>query len=135
MNELEKIWLACAIDGEGSIGFQRYKQIYNVYIDVNNSNLKFVNKAQEITDTGHIICFRKPKRLPMYSWRVKKAGDCYWILSAILPYLIIKHEVAERALLYLRFRKQKGSHTRHGAIEKTLVEGNQSEIEDIRQMF
>jgi len=135
MNELEKVWLACAIDGEGSIGFQKGKQATGIYIDVNNSNLKFVNKAKEITSVGFIICFRKPKRLPMYSWRVKRANDCYWILQEILPYLIIKRESAERALLYLKFRRQKGRQTRHGIVERTFARGNQSEIKDIMELI
>ena len=137
MNESEKAWLAAAIDGEGTLGiYKKKKSYYQTIILICNSSLKFVEKAREITNKGSISIHSRPKGyLPSYEWHVSKQGDCLEILTAILPYLIIKREKAERILLYLKFRKQKGLYTRHGIVERRFVEGTQSEIKEILQIL
>ena len=114
LSETEKAWLACAIDGEGTIVFQPKKRQDTqsgggrTYIAIYNTNLSFVKRALDITQTGQIK-FQPPKgklgRKPYFYWMVGTRKACYEILKQILPYLIIKQQEAGQIILFHEIRK------------------------------
>lgn len=141
MTELEKVWLACAIDGEGWIGLTRNpgNKQYRTRIELANTNLQFTQRAYEITGKGSISIDRERKIIrgwnPVYMWRIGKMSDCLEILNEIYPYLIIKKEKAQRVLLFLKFRQQKGKWSRYGIVEQTLAEGGETKIQEILKLL
>ena len=142
MSELEKVWLACAIDAEGVISIKRVGKQYTSYINVSNNDVRFVEKPHHITGKGHVVVNKKQGKTKNnrefnfnFVWQVTKASDCYEILNQIYPYLLIKKDRAERVLLYLKFRRQKGKGTHYGIEEHILVKGNSSEIKNIEELM
>jgi len=139
MDELRKIWLACAVDTEGSIHFEKHRgkkhESFSIRISLCNTNLHFVQKAQEICGIGHIGLEPKVVHLPVYRWYIGKASECERILREILPYLIIKKGKAEQALLFLKYRRQKGKYARHGIVEKIFADNKESEIKNILELL
>ena len=141
MDELEKVWLACALDGEGHLSLLKVRKGCRCAIVISNTDIRFVEKAQQITAKGKIIIDTSKRKQDIkvrrlcYTWRVVKQSDCFEILTQILPYLIIKKEKADRILLFLKFRQQKGKRKWFSTIDETLIAGTQSEIEDIQKLF
>ena len=93
-------WLAAVIDGEGSIGLYNYgKEGRRVCIQISNTNKNFITEMRRIIGCGSQInrtnWHKSHKgRKPMYLYSLKGSNRCYWILKQIIPYLIIKREVA-----------------------------------------
>jgi len=100
--EIEKVWLACAIDTDGWIGIAKTPYGLTPRVRIYNTHLGFIQYAAELlhrkikTDirvTNHPNGSKKP------CYRVDISGKpCVNILKAILPYLIIKKEIAEEAI-------------------------------------
>lgn len=137
ISELQKVWLACAIDTEGYIGLSPHHKGYRVLIQVTNTNVQFMDRLWKITEVGKLYTRlpRKQERKVIYVWQVYKLDDCLQILKLIQPYLIIKREKAANMLLYLKYRKQKGRGKSFGIVERTLVEGKETEIKDIQELL
>lgn len=102
LSEGWRYWLACAIDGEGSISLRAWSDFskFAVYVHVFGTHEGFVRTAERITGTGKVYCrirANKDARKPMYYWRVaaRRAGS---VLEQIRPYLIIKQEHCDVAL-------------------------------------
>jgi len=103
----DAVWLACAIDGEGSV-VPPPSQAVACY----NSSIEFINNAKRILELldviykfssyeykGHEKYGYQQLKL-MYSIRVWRREEVIKILPVIIPYLIIpkKKEAAEKAL-------------------------------------
>lgn len=108
MTEAEKAWLACAIDAEGSIMFQTYQtpkskyRRWRVGVRIGNTSLKFLREAKRIALYGEIHkTYEARKRHKAYYYLNISEEGCRYILPKILPYLIIKREKAEIALMVL----------------------------------
>ena len=125
MSEVERAWLAAAIDGEGSIGFHSCKQkrknpvgsqvVHYARITVTTTSAKFIEHIKDITGVGNLATLNPPaikKRghKTQFAWRVTKMQHVYEILSQINPYLIIKKEQANNAMAYCLHRMQQGYH-------------------------
>ena len=137
INELEKVWLACAIDTEGYIGLRPHHKGYRVLIQVTNTSAQFMDRLWRMTEVGKLYTRlpRKQERKIIYVWQIHKLDDCLQILKSIQPYLIIKQEQATNMLLYLKFRKQKGKGKAFGTVEHILAEGSQTEIKAIEELL
>ncbi len=93
-------WLACAIDGEGSIGLYDYgREGRRVLIQMGNTSKAFVKEMRRIIGCGSSI--RKHKfgkghkgRKPMYYYSLKGSSRCYWVLVQLVKYLIVKKNKA-----------------------------------------
>lgn len=100
--EIEKVWLACAIDTDGWIGIAKTPYGLTPRIRIYNTHLGFVQHAAklihrkikiDIRVTNHPNGSRKP------CYRVDISGKpCVSILKEILPYLIIKKERANEGI-------------------------------------
>lgn len=106
LTEADKSWLACAIDGEGSIVLSRFGTAY-VYPDVRicNTNPKFVEHASALMKRAvgvrgvNIWCEERQKpnnNLWVVRVMTRKAQA---LLGILLPYLIIKRRKAVEMLL------------------------------------
>jgi hypothetical protein len=100
LTKVEAAWLAGVIDGEGSIGLYDYgREGRRVQIQMGNTSEAFVQRFREIIGCGSTV-FRVEHgaghkgRKPMFHFTLKGSERCYQILKQVLPYLIIKREVA-----------------------------------------
>lgn len=103
--EAEKGYIAGIIDGEGNMGFRKYKvgdrehrtSSYVIYLCISGTSSLLFNWIGEKFDFGGYWTARKndPIRKPVHSWRVQ-SNRAIQILKEIYPYLIIKKELAEK---------------------------------------
>ena len=112
--EVEKVWLACAIDGEGSIQAKDHegKRAPQVQLFVYNTNVEFVNNAVRILGGSKTLDHDNHSwmerhnsfagfRQQCYRAQCSNHRDTLPILKQILPYLIIKRAKAEKAIQLL----------------------------------
>lgn len=96
LTEPEIAWFAAALDGEGSLGYYRYKHDgRRVLIAIYNTNELYVKKAKEIVGCGFIYShppIDNKKRIFIY--QLKSATACLKLLPQLLPWLIIKKQKA-----------------------------------------
>ena len=100
----EAVWLACAIDGEGSIGLYTFVgDGRRVMVQMGNTSKAFVQEFRRIIGCGSSIIrsnFKKKSghkgRKPMHYFSLKGSGRCYAVLQQVIPYLIIKKVKAKR---------------------------------------
>ncbi len=123
MSVKDSIWLACAIDSEGSIYIgksrnQSGKRFACLSVMVYNTNLPYIENANRIM--GRLVTRydwqKKPKKHNIGGRRKRQWKRCYKItangiraqeiLRKVLPFLIIKREKAIQALS-LRFRSRR----------------------------
>jgi len=108
MSETERAWLAAAIDGEGSIKLSRYRNgtyaARATQLIVSNINPPFIEKCRAITGVGRIRVEERKPWNPVYLWYVQAHVEIKEILTQILPYLIIKKELAEKLIKYVNMR-------------------------------
>lgn len=101
MEEVDKAWLAAAIDGEGSIGV--YKKA--VKITIHNANEDFLKKAFSLFDGAGGISKRLMKSGNYcFILNISRQDVVLNVLERILPYLIVKKS---NALLCIDFLKNK----------------------------
>jgi hypothetical protein len=110
---VEKAWLAGVIDGEGSIfiskvvvrsGYSRRGFFYRAFLSVSNSNEDFVRRIREVIGMGYVGLTIERRRDWKDKWEYKGSPSVLRaILPQILPYLVIKEEVAKKMLSYLEF--------------------------------
>ena len=110
LTEPESVWLACAIDGEGSIttslNWYNGKPSFRPRILVYNTNLSFIKEAERLfgtnmkTQNPNITTNQKPE----YQARLHKRQRIVDVLEQIFPYLIIKKEEAEVVIAWCKHR-------------------------------
>jgi len=111
LSPIERAWLAGIIDGEGSVYISKVKAerrkrgfVYMPYMSVSNSNYELVAKVREVIGKG----FVGTKKETRFDWKdgteyKGSASVLRGILPQILPYLVIKKEIARRMLEFLKF--------------------------------
>lgn len=112
LSEVEKAWLAAAIDGEGTIYYGMHKSSKRIpfklytFVEIANTNREFLENAVRICGGGRIKLMKhvvpRPNRKPCYGFWLARGGTEI-ILPQVLPYLIIKRE---KAIACLRFLKE-----------------------------
>ena len=109
LNEVEKSWLACAIDGEGYLGLRTTgvkREQYSRFM-VANTDYKFIKKVSKLTSTK-ITAQKQSKghlgKKIVYWVTVNKHKNVSDILKQILPYLIIKKKKAKRIITFINNR-------------------------------
>ncbi len=113
LSPVERAWLAGVIDGEGSIfiarvlvksGYSRRGFFYKAFLSVANSNEDIVRRIREVIGMGFVGLTIEKRRDWRDKWEYKGSPSVLrGILPQILPYLIIKQEVAKTMLRYLEF--------------------------------
>lgn len=117
MSEKEKIlsYIAGIVDGEGSIGFVKFKRqvprgfIVRPRVTIVNTNKKiipiFTNNFHDYQITiysTHSVNHQKP----VYRLSFQRGEDIERFLNLIVPYLILKREQALKILQFLTLRKE-----------------------------
>jgi hypothetical protein len=113
MTAVQKAWLACAIDGEGTIGIYPggitktgHKKWPITSVIITNTDRKFLEHARIITGLGSICTTKKREnRKVMYQWQVKGHQGVLKILLDIYPYLIIKRKKALGGIDFIKGRQ------------------------------
>jgi LAGLIDADG endonuclease len=113
LSPVEKAWLAGVIDGEGSIfiskvgaksGYSRRGFFYKAFLSVANSNEDFVRRIREVIGMGYVGLTKERRRDWKDKWEYKGSPSVLrGILPQILPFLVVKQEVARKMLEYLDF--------------------------------
>jgi hypothetical protein len=127
ITEQDKIWLACFIDCEGSISLAKSGKLkgnpsrpsdgrvrYCMKISIANTDIRMIKKAEKIlgnlpsinrADMGNKK--KNPKHKVCYRLIIGRNGTASEMLEAVLPYLIIKKEIARRCLEWMEFTQKR----------------------------
>ena len=103
MDDLQKAWIACAIDTEGSIIATPNNSLR---ITVGNICKEFCDHIQTITGIGTVGIHDKTRQHILYAWNLYNQSDIYLTLKASLPWMIVKKDRAETACKYIEMRMQ-----------------------------
>lgn len=97
-NDLEKGWLAAAIDGEGSIRVSRQKSRYQV--SVKNTHEGFINEAARLLGSSSRTYREQPSgnRKLSFTACLFRTAEIVACLEQIEPYLIVKKYAAQQAI-------------------------------------
>lgn len=100
MSQLERVWFAGILDGEGCIGWPRRTILHSVCLTVINTHKGLIDRIAEVTGTGRIKPAQRSKNLRhSAAWTWTCYGDnARSLLRQALPWLIIKKEAADVAL-------------------------------------
>lgn len=117
LSEVEKAYVACALDTEGSLSIDRYQRKTQngwgtfsnvVALQITNNNRPFLENIRSIVGTGTIDKPRiktNPRWKPTYKFRIGRLADLKALLSQILPFMVIRVEQANLVLQYCELRQ------------------------------
>lgn len=114
--EWKLAYFAGIIDGEGSVGFRKAPSNFRgmcSYIAITNTSesliawvhKEFGGNRYDVLNPSQFECRLALKDTILktrYDWVVRTAKDCLKLLTAILPYLIIKKTNAENVIQYCK---------------------------------
>jgi len=109
LNDVQASWLACAIDGEGSIGIWRqtsndrsgYK--YRPRVCVCNTNTDFLAQVEKLVDGWFLVKNNPTQAHHKKCWTViVKDRATAPLLEQVKGYLLIKHKQADLVLKFCR---------------------------------
>jgi hypothetical protein len=108
LSDVEKGWIACAIDGEGSLvdAGSKHDGTVRYTIRVYNTELDYLNRTQEYAGCGIIFphsnnTSRFENHVPCYVLQIHRIPEVVNILSQVAPLLAIK-EKRDRAEAMLK---------------------------------
>ncbi len=109
-SELDRVWLAAMIDGEGCMylhkrrvgqnngqGYKRKADSYGAGLEVANTHKAIVDRCLEITGAGSVCRQDKDRKQPLYRWNLR-SNECREIIREIYPYLVGKQHQARLLL-------------------------------------
>ena len=134
--EMDRVWLAAMIDGEGcmfihrrkagtdsgarytkadgtEVSYARTADTYGAGLEVANTSLAIIEKCIAITGVGSVVRQEKDRRQPLYRWNVR-SNECRWIVQEVYPYLVAKQHQARLLLGCPTSGKQ--AEAAHGAL-------------------
>lgn len=109
MNELDLAWAAGFFDGEGCILIRKSsKNAHAIRITISQVNPSPIKKFKDLFG-GH-ISYQRPKNQKWSSqWKWEQdSKSASETLKNLLPYLLVKQDVAALALEFQSFKKDKG---------------------------
>lgn len=107
MTPTEAAWLAGFIDGEGTIynvrsADPRYpeRSRHSQRITLGNTSGAALLRCHDITGVGKIRFVKAGPltKKPFWKWSISAWNDVRSILQQLLPYLVVKRELAERCI-------------------------------------
>lgn len=112
MSESDKIWIACALDCEGTIGFLANGKTNHLHpnIDFSSTDIDMVTHFKELVGINTIYCEKNGNRLsktPVYRFKVIRIQMARDLLRQIIPYLISKKKKAICVLEFCEDRMSK----------------------------
>jgi hypothetical protein len=103
MDLVEKVWVACAIDTEGTIVAAPSNSLR---ILVSNINPDFCEHVRKLTGIGSVGIHDKTQKHIIYAWRLFDMRKIHDLLIEIMPWMIVKRSLAEIACKYVELRLQ-----------------------------
>ena len=105
----ERAWIACALDGEGTIGIGSHGKALDAYISVSNTKEPFVARFKEILRNEnrihyHIKHRNEYRRNAIYQYAVGSGPLIYVLLREIMQFLVIKREQAKLVMRFLEIQ-------------------------------
>lgn len=102
MDNTEAAWLACAIDGEGTLSILDDRGVVSVRLSVYNTSEEFIRRAEKLME-AHVYRTEPGtasplSRRPIFSAQIGAHEKVLTILHQILPFLIIKRKKALEAI-------------------------------------
>ncbi len=108
MTDVQKAWLASAIDGEGCISFHRQKNRRSLWVSLSviNTSQDYCQFCRDITGVGKIYERKRTteESRPAFTWSVVTKADIESTLAQVCPYLIIKKTKADEAIRFCQLR-------------------------------
>jgi hypothetical protein len=103
LKKWEAAWLAGVVDSDGSVGLYDYgREGRRVQVQVANVCVPFLDRVRDVIGCGsqvnHVHSSSHLGKKPMFNYSLKGSCRCYWLLRQIVPYLIVKKEVAARII-------------------------------------
>lgn len=108
-NEMDRVWLAAMLDGEGCFyihrrlagqhagaGYFRQADNYQCAFEVANTSEAIVQRCLDITGVGSIIRQDKDRRQPLFRWTVR-SNEAKALIREVYPYLVAKQQQARIA--------------------------------------
>ena len=105
-NEMDRVWLAAMLDGEGCFyihrrqagqhageGYYRQTDNYSCAFEVANTSEAIVQRCLDLTGVGSIIRQDKDRRQPLFRWTVR-SNEAKALIREIYPYLVAKKQQA-----------------------------------------
>lgn len=103
-NELDRVWLAAMIDGEGCFyvhkrpagqhsgdGYFRKTDTYSPAFEVANTHKAIVDRCLQIAGCGSVILQEKDRRQPLWRWTVR-SDEARQLAREVFPYLVGKQQ-------------------------------------------
>ena len=109
LTEAEKGYIAGLIDGEGSILLKGNQYTPAPYLQIVNTNKKCLEYIQKALKAGTVTVRKgngKENWKKCYIWRAHTNLQALKILEAILPFLIIKKELAIKMIRIIRAKQE-----------------------------
>jgi hypothetical protein len=107
LKEIDAVYLAAIIDGEGSIGINeatsgKGKKYFQPKVSINNSDIRLIEWVGKILFDFQLYYEKEnpPNRKIVYHALVIGIAPVYAVLSAVYPFLLLKKERAELVLEY-----------------------------------
>ena len=110
-------YLAGFIDGEGSIIIKPPR----IRLYISNTNREILEKIKEFVKCGSIYEIKRrpnPKWSQQYGWTVCYHKDCLKILKSIRNKLMIKRQLCEEAIKYIKNKRWQGHYISKKELEK-----------------
>lgn len=106
LDEKSKVWIACAIDCEASLGLSLTKRgFYNPYISINNTKKALLNHFRKLVGCIHKTIRLQDKRYEnrknIYQFDMGSAPWIYVLLKQIRPYFVIKRKQADLVVEFI----------------------------------
>jgi hypothetical protein len=106
---VNRTWLACAIDSEGSIYIRRSNNTMMPCVRLVNSNKQFIEKARAIIGSGCHFYTVEPSSTntntrTLFEIQVFSLKEVKKVLDLILPFLVVKKDRAELCLEFVNAR-------------------------------
>ena len=113
LTEIEKSWLASAIDFEGCLGLysspRKGSGQWSPTLQIGVCNKELVEELCKLCQTNGYYSYQPKNNNHREVFRfVLRPNKLRWLLPQILPYLIIKQKQAELLLEALKILKDKG---------------------------
>ena len=132
----DKAWAAGLFDGEGCIMIKRdYNKLrvtFSLRLILTNNHVGALEKFKTIVGgIGSIRQWsRDGRKNPTWDWRVA-SKQAEFVLKLLLPYLVVKHEQAELALLSRKYQQKVGAYKLNPNIDK--IESLRLQISSLNQ--
>jgi hypothetical protein len=104
LTEVEKAYVAMALDCEGSIVPQIGPDYYGIRIRIPNTSKPLVDRIKEIIGDGQVYVHDKGRKKAMWSYVLTGLNPVYDLLKQISPYLIVKSRQAKVAMKFCESR-------------------------------